>query len=144
MNVGKSLDESNFYRKVKNECKDCLSMNFKCQLWGKVSTKKLLSSHIEYHYQKESNFDVLEKLKFENVNNRTLLVGSSISGRTYLTLKILSRMPNRDIFIFTKTPPEQYSNYKIKIKKIGEESETFKRIRKRFLMIFYVRQISDI
>ena len=49
-----------------------------------------------------------------NNNNRTLLVGPSFSGKTYLLLKILSRLPNRDIYIITKSPPEQYSNTKIK------------------------------
>ena len=54
-------------------------------------------------------------------NNRTLLVGPSFSGKTYLMLKILSRIPNRDIYIITKSPPEQYSNTKIKIKEISDE-----------------------
>ena len=49
-----------------------------------------------------------------NNNNRTLLVGTSFSGKTYLMLKIFSRIPNRDIYIITKSPPEQYSNAKVK------------------------------
>ena len=36
-------------------------------------------------------------------------------------LKIASRMPNRDIYIITKSPPEQYSNSEIKMKEIGEK-----------------------
>ena len=36
-------------------------------------------------------------------------------------LKILSRIPNRDIYINTKSPPEQYTNSKIKIKEISDE-----------------------
>ena len=36
-------------------------------------------------------------------------------------LKILSRISDRDIYIITKSPPEQYSNSKIKIKKINDE-----------------------
>ena len=56
-----------------------------------------------------------------NNNNRTLLVGPSFSGKTYLMLKILSRLPVRDIYIITKSPPEQYSNSKIKIKEISVE-----------------------
>ena len=36
-------------------------------------------------------------------------------------VKILSRIPNRDTFIITKSPPEQYSITKIKIKEIGDE-----------------------
>ena len=37
-------------------------------------------------------------------------------------LKTPSRIPtDRDIYIITKSPPEEYSNSKIKIKEIGEE-----------------------
>ena len=36
-------------------------------------------------------------------------------------LKILSRTPYRDIYIITKSPPEQYTNSKIKIKEITDE-----------------------
>ena len=36
-------------------------------------------------------------------------------------LKILSRISDRDIYIITKSPPEQYTNSKIKIKEINDE-----------------------
>ena len=36
-------------------------------------------------------------------------------------LKVLSRIPNRDIYIITKSPPELYSNSEIEIKEISEE-----------------------
>ena len=36
-------------------------------------------------------------------------------------LKILSRTPYRDTYIITKSPPEQYTNSKIKIKEISDE-----------------------
>ena len=36
-------------------------------------------------------------------------------------LKTLPRTPDRDIYIITKTPPDQYSNSKIKIKEISDE-----------------------
>ena len=36
-------------------------------------------------------------------------------------LKFLSRISDRDIYIITKPPPEQYSNSKIKIKEINDE-----------------------
>ena len=36
-------------------------------------------------------------------------------------LKPLSRMPDRDIYILTKSLPEQYSNSKFKFKEIGGE-----------------------
>ena len=40
-----------------------------------------------------------------NDNNRTLFVGPSFSGKTYLMLKFLSRIPDRDIYVITKSPP---------------------------------------
>ena len=121
---GKNLDENKFYRKVKNRCKYCLNKKFKCDFCGKFFTKKWLTIHIERkHYQNGVNSSVIEKPIIDNVNNnnRTLLVGPSFSGKTYLMLKILSRIPNRDIYIITKSPPEQYSNTKIKIKEISDE-----------------------
>ena len=36
-------------------------------------------------------------------------------------LKVLSRIPDRDIYMITKSPPQQFSNTKIKIKEIGDE-----------------------
>ena len=36
-------------------------------------------------------------------------------------LKILSRISDRDIYIITKSPPEQYTNSKIKNKEINDE-----------------------
>ena len=36
-------------------------------------------------------------------------------------LKILSRISDRDIYIITKSPPEQYTNSKIRIKEINDE-----------------------
>ena len=66
-----------------------------------------------------------KKTKIDNVNtnnnSRTLLVGPSFSCKTYLMLKILSRISDRDIYIITESPPEQYSNSKIKIKEISDE-----------------------
>ena len=38
-----------------------------------------------------------------------------------MLLKIVSRLPDRDIYIITKSPPEQYSILKIKIKEISDE-----------------------
>ena len=56
-----------------------------------------------------------------NNNNRMLLVGSNFSAKTHFLLKIFSRKLNRDFYIIAKSPPEQYSNSKIKIKEIGDE-----------------------
>ena len=120
----KNLDESNFYRKVKNRCKNCLDKKFKCELCGKLFTKKWLTIHIDReHNHNESNSNVSEKTNIDNINNnnRTLLVGPSFSGKTYLMLQILSRISDRDIYIITKSPPEQYSSSKIKIKEINDE-----------------------
>ena len=36
-------------------------------------------------------------------------------------LKVLSRISDRDIYIITKSPPEQYTNSKIKIKEKNDE-----------------------
>ena len=49
------------------------------------------------------------------------MVGCSFAGKTHLILKILSRIPNRDIYIIAKSPPDQYSNSKIEIEEISDE-----------------------
>ena len=122
---GKNLDENRFYGKVKKRCKDCLNKKFKCDLCEKVFTKKWLTTHIDREHRNESKSIVLEKPINDNVdnnnNNRTIFFGPSFSGRTYLMLKILSRTPNRDLYITTKSPPEQYSNSKIKVREISDE-----------------------
>ena len=56
-----------------------------------------------------------------NNNNRSLFVGPSFLCKSNLILKILSRIPDRQTFIINKSPPEPFSNCKIKIKEIGEE-----------------------
>ena len=56
-----------------------------------------------------------------NNNNQTLLVGPSFSGKSYLMLKHLLRTPDRDIYKMTKSPPEQYSNSRIRLEEIGDE-----------------------
>ena len=55
------------------------------------------------------------------INNRILLVGPSFLGKTSLLLETPSRTPNRDIYINTKSPLEQYSNSKIKVKENTEQ-----------------------
>ena len=118
----KSLDGSRFYRKVKNRCKDCLNKKFKCDFCEKFFTKKWLKTHIEReHHQDKTNSNVIIDNVNNNNNNRTLLVGPSFSGKTYLMLKILSRISDRDIYIITKSPPEQYSNSDIEIREISDE-----------------------
>ena len=63
-------------------------------MWSFFS-KKWLTTHIDReHNYNESNSNVLEKTNIDNINNnnRTLLVGPSFSGKTYLMLQILSRI----------------------------------------------------
>ena len=68
---------------------------------------------------------MLEKSKIDNVdnnnNNRTFLVGPSFPGKTYLMLKFLPRISDRKIYLFTKSPPDQYSNSRIKIQELSDE-----------------------
>ena len=93
------LDINN-YKKDRTVCRDC------------------------YNKKKRKN-NLIQQPKNENGNdinnNRTVLVGPSFSGKTYLMLKILSRIPDRDFYIITKSPPEQFTNSKIKIKEISDE-----------------------
>ena len=93
------LDINN-YKKDRTVCKDC---------YNKMKRKNNL---IQQPKTKNGN---------DINNNRTLLVGSSFAGKTYLLLKILSRMIDGDIYIITKSPPELYTNSKIKIKEISDE-----------------------
>ena len=88
------IDQYN-YKYQRTVCKDCY----------KIKKQKYNKKHVTQN----------------NINNRTLIVGPSFSGKSYLMLKILSQMRDRDIYIFTKSPPEQYSNTKIKIKQISDE-----------------------
>ena len=45
---GKKLDESNFYRKMKNKCKDCLNKKLKCELCAKFFFYK---KTVDYSYR---------------------------------------------------------------------------------------------
>ena len=55
----------------------------------------------------------------EHLHNRTLLVGPSFSGETYLELKTLSRIHHWDNFIITISPSEQSSCSQSKLKKLA-------------------------
>ena len=98
------LDINN-YKKDRTVCKEC------------YNRKK---RKINFVQNKITTSDRQPKIENNN-NNRTLLVGPSFSGKTYLMLKILSRMSDRDIYIITKSPSEQYTNSEIKIKEISDE-----------------------
>ena len=81
------LDINN-YKKDRNFCRECYNK--------KKRKNNLVQNEITISHQpkiEDGN---------NNSNNRTLLVGPSFSGKTYLMLKILSRISDRDIFIITK------------------------------------------
>ena len=84
--------------------------------------KKWLTTHIKREHQStESKPNVFEEPTILANNNRTLLIGPNFSGKRYLMLKSLSRIPRREIYIITKSPPEQFSNSQIKITEFSEE-----------------------
>ena len=64
------------------------------------------------------------------------MVGPSFSGKIYLLLQFLSRISERDIYIITKSPPEQYSNSKIKIKEISEQIKPSNEYEKCVIVFF--------
>ena len=97
----------NIFKKDRTVCRDCYSK--------KKTKNNLVENEITISHQQP----IIEN--GNNNNNRTLLVGPCFSGKTYLMLKILSRMIDRDVYIITKSHPEQYTNSKIKIKEIGHE-----------------------
>ena len=82
------LDLNN-YQKDRTVCKDC------------YNKKKKNEITISYKQPKIENGN-----NNNNNNNRTLLVGPKLSGKTYLMLKVLSRMSDRDTYIISKSPPE--------------------------------------
>ena len=88
------LDINN-YKKDRTVCRDCYDK--------KKRKNNLVQNEITISHQQP----IIENGKNKNNYNRTLLVGPSFSGKTYLMLKILSRMIDRDIYIITKSPPEQ-------------------------------------
>ena len=102
------LDINN-YKKDRTVCRDCYNKKKR-----KININTLPPNKIF------ENVNTPQQSIFEN-NNRTLLVGPSFSGKTYLMLKILSRLSDRDIYINTTSPPEQYINSTIKIKEITDE-----------------------
>ena len=101
------LDINN-YNKDRTVCRDCYN---KKKRKNNLVQNEITISHQQPIIEHDNN----------NNNNRSLLVGPFFSGKTYLMLKILSRIPDRDIYIITKSPPEQYTNSKIKLKEISDE-----------------------
>ena len=114
------LDIKN-HKKDRTVCRDCYNKKKRKNNLNTLPPNKINTS---YHQPFIENVNTPQQSKIENNNNnndRTLLVGPSFSGKTYLMLKILSRISDRDIYIITKSPPEQYTNSKIKIKEISDE-----------------------
>ena len=103
-----NLDINN-YKKDRTICRDCYNKKKRKIKINTLPPNKIIE-----------NVNTPQQSKFEN-NNRTLLVGPSFSGKSYLMLKILSRISDRDIYIITKSPLEQYTNSKIRIKEINDE-----------------------
>ena len=97
----------NKYKKDRILCMDCYN--------EKLRKNNLIQNEITFFHHKPT----IENGNNIN-NNRTLLVGPSFSGTTYLRLKNLSRIPDRDFYIITKSPPEQYTNSTIKFKELTE------------------------
>ena len=71
------------------------------------------------------------------------MVGPSFQGKTYLMLKILSRLRDRDIYIITKSPPEQSSNSKIKIKEKTDEIQPLNEYKKAIMVFDDILVSSD-
>ena len=84
-----------------------------CKNWynEKEGKNKSINTLIKNEQRKIDNFN-----NFNN-NNRSISVGPSFLGKTYLMLKHLQRMPDRDLYIIAKSSPEQNSNSEIKSKK---------------------------
>ena len=84
------------YKKDRTVCKDCYN---KRKRKNNLIQNEITTSQQQPKIENGNN----------NNNNRTLLVGPSFLGKTYLMLKILSRIPDRDIYIINISPREQYS-----------------------------------
>ena len=120
---GKNLDESNFYEKVQNKCKNCLNKKLKCQVCGKFFSKKWLSNHIEREHQSNVNNDnkIILPENRDNDNNTIVetydnhayvIIGPRNVRKTYYMLKVLQKIGNkRPIHIITRSP-NQYPDYK--------------------------------
>ena len=121
-----SLDESNFYKKVKNKCKNCLNEKFKCQVCGKFFKKKWLTNHIEREHQpSESNVDnnnttILPKKTKQcqqpnaptYENHAYVIIGPRNFGKNNYMLKVLEKIgKKRPNHIITRSPNED-SNFK--------------------------------
>ena len=127
---GRNLDESIFYNKVKNRCKDCLNKKLKCQVSNMFFPKKWLTSLSEReHHSSESNVDnknndntTPQQLKINSYNNNDIVltcenhayavIGPTNVGKTYYMLKILEKKGNRILIHIIIRSHNRYPNYK--------------------------------
>ena len=98
----------NIYKKDRTVCQDCYNKKKRKII---LIQNEIVTSHQQPKIANGNN----------NKNNRTLLVGCAFAGKTHLLLKVLSRLPNWDVYITTKSPRDQYSNSKIKVKEVSAE-----------------------
>ena len=167
---GKNLDENNFYKKVKNKCKNCLNKNLKCQICGIFFTKKWSITHIEREHQ-SSEPNVLENVNNNNndsnlnvskyENHAYVVIRPRNVGKTYYMLKLLQKISDKRLIHITTRSPNQYPNLKTstEIKPINKYKgsvvifddmlgprsssqicETFTRERHEDLDVYYISQ----
>ena len=79
----------NNYKKDRTVCKSCYNKN---------KRKNINNTLIQYNTTVSYQQSKIEN-GYNNKNNRKLLVGPNFLGKTYLMVKILSRTPDRDIYI---------------------------------------------
>ena len=123
---GKNLDESNFYKNVKNKCKNCLNKKLKCQVCSELFTKKWLTNHIEREHQpSESNVDnnnttILPKKTKQcqqpnaptYENHAYVIIGPRNVAKTYYMLKVLEKTGNKRPLHIINRSPNEYPNFK--------------------------------
>ena len=88
--------ESNNDNKSRTVCKRCYKKNKR-----KNNNNTLIQNKTTVSYQQP-------KIKngINNDNNRTLLFGPSFLAKTYLLLRIFSRIPDPDFYLISNSPPE--------------------------------------
>ena len=108
--------------------RNCSAFNIKININIYKKDETVCRSCYNKNKRKNKNNTLIQQPKSENGNNnnRTLLVSPSFSGKTYLMLRLFSRIPDRDVYIIIKSHPEQYSNSKNKIKEIRDEIKASK------------------
>ena len=89
------------------------------ELFAKAVTIRIGEKPILTPWSKINNQKSKMLLMKKNIGKP--LVGPTFSGRSYLMLKTLSRIPDGDFYIITKSLSDQKFDSKIKIKEIGEE-----------------------